>query len=144
MPKKTPEKHLEVKLPVWVAAACTACGKCCTQAHYMRSLPASADDVARWRREEREDILEYLDVVGIELYELWFKDGEPLQDCPFVKKKRGKNIYQCAIYETRPEVCRKYPVKARQMVELGCEIVGEIERVADLIRQVTPRKKKPQ
>jgi Fe-S-cluster containining protein len=28
--------------------------------------------------------------------------------CPFVRKVRGTQRYRCAIYETRPQVCRDY------------------------------------
>ncbi len=33
------------------------CGKCCTNPNYMGSLQASGEDVKRWIREGREDIL---------------------------------------------------------------------------------------
>jgi Fe-S-cluster containining protein len=117
-------------VPKWLAAACNGCGKCCLDASYMRSLPASASDIKRWRKEGREDILDYVDFVGGRKYYLWVKEGVEMSRCPFVKKDRNKPTYHCTIHETRPEACRGYPLTAGQMVKLGCEIVGEIELVA--------------
>lgn len=117
-------------VPRWLAAACTGCGKCCIDANYMRSLPATKSDIRRWRKEGREDILEYVDFVGGGVYSLWVKEGVESSRCPFVRKDRGKPTYHCTIHETRPVACRGYPVTAGQMVKLGCEIVGEIESVA--------------
>lgn len=96
----------------------------------MRSLPATKSDIRRWRKEGREDILEYVDFVGEGVYVLWVKEGVESSRCPFVRKDRGKPTYHCTIHETRPEACRGYPLTAGQMVKLGCEIVGEIESVA--------------
>jgi len=117
-------------VPRWLAAACTGCGKCCIDTNYMRSLPATKSDIRRWRREGREDILEYVDFVGAGVYVLWVKEGVESSRCPFVRKTRGKPTFHCTIHESRPEACRGYPLTAGQMVKLGCEIVGEIEAVA--------------
>ena len=125
-------------VPRWLAAACTRCGKCCIDASYMLSLPATKSDIRRWRKEGRDDILEYVDFVGAGEYYLWVKDGVDLPRCPFVRKDRGKPTYHCTIHETRPEACRGYPVRVHQMIELGCEIVGEIEAVALAISRAKP------
>ena len=45
------------KLPP--GSPCTNCGKCCTNPDFMRSLDATGDDVKRWRREGRQDILRF-------------------------------------------------------------------------------------
>ena len=123
-------------VPKWLAAACTRCGKCCLDASYMLSLPATESDIRRWRREGRDDILEYVDFIGGGVYDLWVRDGVDLPRCPFVRKDRGKPTYHCTIHETRPAACRGYPVTAGQMIKLGCEIVGEIESVALSLKQL--------
>jgi len=122
-------------VPRWLAAACTGCGKCCIDSNYMRNLPATKSDIRRWRKEERGDILEYVDFVGQGEYYLWVKDGVESSRCPFVRKDRGKPTYHCTIHDTRPEACRGYPLTAGQMVKLGCEIIGEIEAVALNLRR---------
>lgn len=119
----------EPALPAWVGAACTGCGKCCLDESYMGSLPASVADVRRWKKEGRHDILQYVAHVHDGIYDLWVIDGIELLRCPFVRKNRGQQTYRCTIHETRPDACRNYPVTASQMLEIGCEIVEELERV---------------
>jgi hypothetical protein len=50
--------------PAWVASACTRCGKCCTNEHYMGTLSATEADLNRWHSEGRTDILKYADVIA--------------------------------------------------------------------------------
>jgi Fe-S-cluster containining protein len=125
--------QLKNPLPDWVAGACTRCGKCCLDEQYMTTLSATSEDVKRWCREARYDILEYVARVGQLGNDLWVKDGVELSRCPFVRKDRAKLTYHCTIYETRPAACRGYPYSAKQMLELGCEIVGQVEAVASAI-----------
>jgi Fe-S-cluster containining protein len=92
---------------------CTNCGKCCTSASYMGSLIATGEDVKRWMREGRDDILEWVAVMGCmddPWADLWINanTGVEVGRCPFVRKVRGTNRYLCRIYDTRPQVCRDY------------------------------------
>lgn len=116
----------ENPLPPSVGENCTRCGKCCTNASYMLSLFATADDVARWRREGRDDILRYAAVLGPRgSADLWIDpaSGKELPRCPFLKRPRaGGGKYSCSIHQTRPDVCRGYPYAIEQMREDGCEI----------------------
>jgi uncharacterized protein len=100
---------------------CTQCGRCCTNESYMRTLYATSEDVKRWRREKRYDILRFVYVLGDiddptddPPADLWI-DSEARANqnpersrCPFVRKIRNTNRYTCTIYETRPQVCRDY------------------------------------
>lgn len=124
---------MEGEIPHWIAAACTRCGKCCTNESYVMTLAASAKDVARWRREGRDDILRYAEKVLPGLYDLWVDDGVELSRCPFLRKDRGAATYRCRIYETRPETCRRYPVSYKQMIADGCEIIDAIRFAAEAI-----------
>jgi Fe-S-cluster containining protein len=71
-------------------------------------LEASPLDIARWRLDDRKDILEH---VGIEYFGgevagglLWVdKGGKRLNECPFLELRGEK--YYCGIHEVRPEVC---------------------------------------
>ena len=42
--------------------------------------------------------------------DLWFDPvtGEELSFCPFLRKVRGKEMFECLIYDTRPEICRDF------------------------------------
>ncbi len=88
---------------------CQQCGECCRK--YSGGLTASAQDIMRWRREKRSDILKHVLPFGVNgsLFggELWIKEGEKLERCPFLRKK-GREA-SCAIHDTKPGVCRKYP-----------------------------------
>lgn len=123
----------DIPAPSWAAAACTRCGKCCFDEAYMGTLSATQEDIDRWQAEGRDDILQYVAMVSAGVYDLWVKDGEEYLRCPFLGKDRGKATYHCRIHETRPAVCRAYPVSLRQMVEDGCEISGEIKAVAAML-----------
>jgi Fe-S-cluster containining protein len=98
------------KLPP--GSPCTNCGKCCTKPSFMQGLGATGDDVKRWRREKRYDILRFAWVLGPPddpYADLWIDERlEERERCPFVRKVRGENRYLCRIYETRPQVCRDY------------------------------------
>lgn len=89
---------------------CTRCGKCCTNKNYMGTLSATEEDVQRWTKEKRWDILQYVDVMTPGFGgDLWIPEsGEELLRCPFVRKDRNLPTYKCTIYETRPQVCRDY------------------------------------
>lgn len=112
---------------------CTNCGKCCTNPDFMANLTATREDVLRWRREYRYDILRFCDVTklprgGVIGGDLWI-DSEAPEDrnpererCPFVRKMPGTNRYLCRIYETRPQVCRDYVPWSGQANDV-CEVV---------------------
>ncbi len=107
--------------------ACTQCGKCCTNPRFMNSLGVSGADVLRWRREQRQDILDWVDVLGNEddpWGDVWIspRTGLDADRCPFVRKQRdGK--YNCGIYDTRPQVCRDYPQNIAHMRSVACEML---------------------
>ena len=90
---------------------CTQCGKCCTNPDYMGSLMATGEDVKRWVREARGDILQWVAQLGPDSNpygDLWISPRTDLEAtrCPFVRKLGNK--YHCRIYDTRPQVCRDY------------------------------------
>lgn len=117
-------------LPAAVGEACTGCGKCCINASYMGSMVATAEDMQRWREEEREDILQYaIQLPHMESADLWIHpvSGAELTRCPFVRKSGPR--YICKIHDTRPAVCRGHPYGHAQMIDIGCEIPVTIKRV---------------
>lgn len=94
-----------------VAFKCQQCGQCCTK--YSGGLTAKAQDIVRWRREGREDILSRVRVFesgGLIMGgNIWLnpKTGRKMKACPFLGKRKGK--FSCLIQSTKPGMCRKYP-----------------------------------
>ena len=85
---------------------CMRCGKCC-----LTDLIAyvTEEDRNRWTRDGRTDILHILE----KEHGMWAgdrlvsrDDGRLLQGCPFFIWDGA--LGTCAIYETRPRVCKDY------------------------------------
>jgi Fe-S-cluster containining protein len=79
----------------------------------MRTLSATGDDVKRWIKEGRWDILQWAGIFWNgdepEGADLWVNEkGDEASRCPFVRKDRGRKTYKCTIYDTRPKVCHDY------------------------------------
>ncbi|MDF1553921.1 MAG: hypothetical protein P1P84_12705, partial [Deferrisomatales bacterium] len=67
---------------------------------------ACADDLERWRRQGRDDVLCRVGPGG-ELW--WAADGTArLDHCPFFSW-RGADGGACAVHATKPAECRAYP-----------------------------------
>ncbi len=118
---------------------CTQCGKCCLYDRYMNTLQIDGEDVKRWRRQRRYDILAHIEVMGVSKADPWAdawftKAGHEVRRCPFVRKLRGTDRYTCTIYDTRPQVCREYPQDVRQMRGIECEMLEPGDTDADLDR----------
>lgn len=94
---------------------CLRCGSCC---HVDMIAYVTDDDIERWKRERRSDILAR--VRGEDI--IWAGDrivsssGRPLQSCVYL----GWDGHQffCAIYETRPSVCRNYSPGSSELCPL--------------------------
>ena len=126
---------------------CTQCGRCCTNPHFMGTMEASASDIARWRKDDRQDILQYADVhdwkpgsageaMGFAFADLWMspRTGNDMLRCPFVRKVRNQDRYTCTIYDTRPEVCREYPTNVSHMQFVNCEMLEDGDTDEDVKR----------
>jgi Fe-S-cluster containining protein len=87
---------------------------------------AEPDDVARWRKEGRKDILAWLYPIpswkNPVLVDLWVspKTGEDVDRCPWLRKLPRQNKYICRIQETKPVHCRNYPKTPQHGKETGC------------------------
>jgi Fe-S-cluster containining protein len=86
---------------------CLCCGDCCEA--FGGHLHASEHDLQRWRGEDREDLLSRVNRLGW----IWVdpQTKELLGRCPHIEKKVN-NTSECAIYATRPDICRDYPTLA--------------------------------
>lgn len=68
---------------------------------------ADAEDLARWKREGRDDILRvYHDALWVGDHFLSVTTGMTIHDCPFLDFREGS--FACTIYGTRPRVCRDF------------------------------------
>lgn len=87
------------------AVICKRCGKCCMSAY----VPATYEDMERWRREDRKEILHVLEhskAVWAGDVVVSPEDGRRLFNCPFLRFE-GK-YSTCTIYKDRPTTCRNF------------------------------------
>lgn len=85
--------------------ACLRCGSCC---HVDMLAYVSPDDIERWEREGRQDIIARLRSNRA----MWAgdriinKSGAKVTTCYYLDW--AESSFYCQIYETRPAVCRNY------------------------------------
>ena len=87
-------------------SACHHCGKCCFVDFIAYISP---EDMERWHREGRQDILDMIE----REHAVWMGDhlvssenGHYLHGCPFLIWEGRYSL--CTIYTTRPRICRRY------------------------------------
>ena len=95
---------------------CRDCGLCCDLAD--GALTASREDVIRWLREGRRDILQFVhheiapdgSLTSFDP-EIWLEPGMlspcPVVRCPFLKCSWEQGFH-CTIYPTRPRICADF------------------------------------
>jgi len=104
---------------------CTRCGHCCTNLE-VASLPCDEEDYQRWVRQERWDILEWVNVIRvggrIVLLDMWMdpRTGDNPGDCPWVSWNPADGAFSCRIHDSKPKVCQDYPVSEKHARETGC------------------------
>lgn len=79
----------------------------------MERLAICSEDVARWKSEQRDDILANLGEQSA-----WRAPGA----CPFIAEL-SPGRYACSIYDTRPLTCRDYPLAINHMEFVRCEML---------------------
>jgi hypothetical protein len=85
---------------------CLRCGKCCLNDFIAYT---TEDDIERWRREGRSDILAVIErehAVWAGDHLVSSEDGRYIRGCPFLIWEGNRRA--CAIYETRPGVCQRF------------------------------------
>jgi Fe-S-cluster containining protein len=97
MPGATPHEELRADEGPF---ECRSCGVCCHDASDGHVL-VSAEDLVRWKREARTDILERL--VPGHFSQLGFA-ARPSGQC--IHQGTAENANDCSIYATRAEPCR--------------------------------------
>jgi len=104
------EKHKKEWKIIYDTFVCERCGRCCRSTKWAVNLDTRLcwEDIERWRRERRSDILQHVLVFeGLGGF-LITPDGKFFSQCPFLKKEEGRK-YSCLIHETKPKVCEVSP-----------------------------------
>ena len=101
---------------------CVQCGHYCLALSDASQTSVPDSDVLRWERENRYDILEWVDTFA-GLNDIWIsrKTGDPVNRCPWLRKLPRKNKYICRIHDTKPQHCRNFPKSNRHAIESGCK-----------------------
>jgi Fe-S-cluster containining protein len=108
---------------------CKQCGQCCLSLDYQDQL--NEEDVEKWRRLGRSDILEWVGVFkdkdGVKTYRIWMTPGgrELSDKCPFLVKDPSSKRWKCRIHAIKPGICRQYPVSRKHALMTGCPGFGQ-------------------
>lgn len=94
----------------------------------MDRLQTSDADRARWAADRRGDILARVDAMG-----MWLT-VEGRTACPFLAESSSGGTFHCTIYDTRPEVCREYPLAVAHMKFVDCDMLDADDTDADVQR----------
>lgn len=103
---------------------CRQCGQCCRYLDYHKEV--TADDVDRWEKYGRSDILEWVgrsrNSSGKTVYQIWMIPGtrQLSEKCPFLYKVPTENRWICKIQDLKPAICRNYPVSRKHARMTGC------------------------
>jgi Fe-S-cluster containining protein len=102
---------------------CQQCGKCCLE--YAYNLQATEEDVCRWEKEGRWDILQWVARIDVGVclaldFPIHPKRGDDVDRCPFLRKLPRRDIYICRIHDTKPDACRCFPTSREKAESLGC------------------------
>lgn len=104
--------------------SCRHCGMCCRTLDYSREV--TAEDVARWQADNRQDILKWVATTpapGNETrYRIWIVPGTNRRAavCPFLGKEDATSHRICNIQEVKPSVCRQFPFSRKHGLMTGC------------------------
>lgn len=94
---------------------CLTCGQCCRQASDGRIL-VPAEDIVRWKRAGRTDLVEQL--VPGHFSEMAFAFTD---DGACVHLGTQENVHACRIYEDRGTTCREFEKGSWQCLEFRRE-----------------------
>ena len=106
---------------------CKQCGNCCLNLRDAFETCASEDDIQRWEKEGRDDILAWVDPIPLGeehfVYDIWISPttGDDVPRCPWLRKLPKKNKYICRIHDTKPVHCREYPRSRKHAENTGCK-----------------------
>jgi Fe-S-cluster containining protein len=90
---------------------CLGCGDCCRA--FSWHLHASDNDLARWRKLGRDDLLARVNRLGW----IWVdpRTKERLPTCPYLIETAADKAH-CGIHDIKPDICRAYPSQAQYRI----------------------------
>ena len=93
-----------------VAFDCDGCGKCCASfgAFIKIERQLTCRDYYCRYGIKNELFLAHIEGEYADSQPPSQKEGEPVKGCPFVRKKPDGKGIACAIYTTRPQICREF------------------------------------
>ncbi len=91
---------------------CKTCRRCCIGTE-IRLIP---EDIERWKKEERLDILLCINPLLGESRQIIKKDNN--DECFFLTEE-GK----CKIQETKPYICKRFPQSKKQAMAFDCKLI---------------------
>jgi len=107
---------------------CKQCGRCCKVLGLEYDLVVTEQDVRRWRREGRRDILAWVgQAVFVGGYEFPVdpRTGDEVEGaCPFLRKVPGRPLYLCGIHDTKPGDCVRFPACREDAAAIDCAGYG--------------------
>lgn len=104
---------------------CKRCGHCCLNLDAYATT-CTAEDFRRWEEAGRADILRWVSIVnfgkGDKVYEVWMHPErfDHVSRCPWLTRMPGNALYECAIDDVKPGVCRDYPYTVEHAMLTGC------------------------
>lgn len=96
----------EVSAPhLGINRQCSHCGSCCTDLWDAFNFTAAERDMLLWSLSGRWDILER---INWKTWHCWVRPGTAgaLEECPWLRKGRGRNSFFCTIHDVKPRHCR--------------------------------------
>jgi Flp pilus assembly protein TadD/Fe-S-cluster containining protein len=104
------KKHRKEWKIIYDNFSCEMCGRCCRRTIWAGHIETRLawEDIQRWRREERRDILGYVlafEGLGGDILDM--QNMRFLSKCPFLGREDRK--YLCSIHTTKPMVCEVAP-----------------------------------
>lgn len=99
------------------------CGLCCRNTKWASNLSTRLcwEDIERWKKEKREDILQNVLIFEGLGGDFLTEEGKFFSACPFLKEEAGKCF--CSIHETKPLVCKVFPLYFHH--DKNCENCGK-------------------
>lgn len=89
---------------------CEWCGKCCRSFGEFIKIERQLTNRDYYCRYEikNELFFAHIEADYADCQTPRLKDGEPAKGCPFIRKNPVGNGFACAIYTTRPQICREF------------------------------------
>jgi hypothetical protein len=101
---------------------CKQCGHCCKNMSGGFQHSVDSAQVAKWLREDRHDILQWVDHLGGDIWDVWIspRTGDDVNRCPWLRKVRNQDKYVCKIHDTKTWVCADFPADKEHAIASGC------------------------